>query len=155
MKAVDVYTYMYFVADKLDFDWSTVLTSETSRIPPQVLSPKTSSMLWSCPSCFAIRMSDMSLPPLLARWPITVAVKVVAGAAEADMREAMWYKREFICENRVRYPVTLGVVDVDVRLQPAAQPAARPLDPAAAESGVADRHPSLACRPAACVCGCV
>ena len=60
------------------------------------------------------------------------------------MGEAMWYKREFICENRVRYPVTLGVVDVDVRLQPAAQPAARPLDPAAAESGVADRHPSLA-----------
>eukprot|EP01047_Picozoa_sp_COSAG01_P049512 COSAG01_NODE_4915_length_4629_cov_17.202649_4_plen_87_part_00 len=26
MKAVDVYKYMYFVADKLDFDWSTVLT---------------------------------------------------------------------------------------------------------------------------------
>ena len=60
------------------------------------------------------------------------------------MREAMWYKREFICENRVRYPVTLGSVDVDVRLQPAAQPAAQPLDPAAAESGHADRHPSLA-----------
>jgi hypothetical protein len=33
--------------------------------------------------------------------------------------------------NRVRDPVTLGDVDVDVRLQPAAQPAARPLDPAA------------------------
>jgi hypothetical protein len=79
----------------------------------------------------------------------SVAVKVVAGAAEADMGEAMWYKREFIGENRVRYPVTLGVVDVDVRLQPAAQPAAWPLDPAAAESGLADRHPSLACRPAA------
>eukprot|EP01049_Picozoa_sp_SAG25_P000968 SAG25_NODE_37_length_19691_cov_19.319467_8_plen_75_part_00 len=28
------------------------------------------------------------------------------------MGEAMWYKREFIGENRVRYPVTLGVVDV-------------------------------------------
>jgi hypothetical protein len=27
MKTIDVYKYMYFVADKLDFDWSTVLTS--------------------------------------------------------------------------------------------------------------------------------
>jgi hypothetical protein len=27
MKAIAVYKYMYFVADKLDFDWSTVLTS--------------------------------------------------------------------------------------------------------------------------------
>ena len=98
---------------------------------------------------------DMSLPLLLARWPITVAVKVVAGAVEADMGEAMWYKREFIGENWVQYPVTLGVVDVDVRLQPTAQPAAQPLDPAAAESRLADRHPSLACRPTACVCGCV
>jgi hypothetical protein len=33
MKAVDVYKYMYFVADKLDFDWSTVLTSgEKARV---------------------------------------------------------------------------------------------------------------------------
>eukprot|EP01047_Picozoa_sp_COSAG01_P141465 COSAG01_NODE_72509_length_252_cov_10.967320_1_plen_32_part_10 len=32
----------------------------------------------------------------------------------------MWYKREFIGANRVRDPVTLGVVDVDVRRQPAA-----------------------------------
>jgi hypothetical protein len=33
MKAVDVYKYMYFVADKLDFDWSTVLTSgEEARV---------------------------------------------------------------------------------------------------------------------------
>jgi hypothetical protein len=47
--------------------------------------------------------------------------------------------------SRVRDPVTLGDVDVDVRLQLAAQPAARPLDPAAAESGLTDRHPSLAC----------
>jgi hypothetical protein len=33
MKAVDVYKYMYVVADKLDFDWSTVLTSgEKARV---------------------------------------------------------------------------------------------------------------------------
>jgi hypothetical protein len=33
MKAIDVYRYMYFVADKLDFDWSTVLTSgEKARV---------------------------------------------------------------------------------------------------------------------------
>jgi hypothetical protein len=33
MKAADVYKYMYFVADKLDFDWSTVLTSgEKARV---------------------------------------------------------------------------------------------------------------------------
>eukprot|EP01047_Picozoa_sp_COSAG01_P101745 COSAG01_NODE_31432_length_597_cov_8.857430_1_plen_46_part_00 len=33
MKAIDVYKYMYFVADKLDFDWSTVLTSgEKARV---------------------------------------------------------------------------------------------------------------------------
>eukprot|EP01047_Picozoa_sp_COSAG01_P015543 COSAG01_NODE_779_length_13670_cov_10.504974_7_plen_173_part_00 len=44
----------------------------------------------------------------------------------------------------MRDPVTLGVVDVDVRRQPAAQPAAQLLDPAAAESGHADRRPSLA-----------
>ena len=35
----------------------------------------------------------------------------------------------------MRDPVTLGVGDVDVRLQLAAQPAAQLLDPAAAESG--------------------
>jgi hypothetical protein len=58
---------------------------------------------------------------------LLVVVKVVAGAAEADMGEALWYKREFIGENRVRDPVTLGVVDVDVRLQPAVQPAVQPL----------------------------
>jgi hypothetical protein len=99
---------------------------------------------------FALELSKTVSPAVVeARLERLVAVKVVAGAAEADMGEAMWYKREFIGENRVRYPVTLGVVDVDVRLQPAAQPAARPLDPAAAESGLADRHPSLACRPAA------
>ena len=78
-------------------------------------------------------------------------MKVDAGAAEADMREAMWYKREFIGANRVRDPVTLGVVDVGVHLQPAAQPAAQLLDPPAAESGHANRHPSLARRLAACV----
>eukprot|EP01047_Picozoa_sp_COSAG01_P023485 COSAG01_NODE_1422_length_10360_cov_36.853815_9_plen_152_part_00 len=33
MKSADVYRYMYFVADKLDFDWSTVLTSgEKARV---------------------------------------------------------------------------------------------------------------------------
>jgi hypothetical protein len=33
VKAIDVYKYMYFVADKLDFDWSTVLTSgEKARV---------------------------------------------------------------------------------------------------------------------------
>jgi hypothetical protein len=33
MKAIDVYKYMYFVADKLNFDWSTVLTSgEKARV---------------------------------------------------------------------------------------------------------------------------
>ena len=33
MKAIDVYKYMYFVADKLDFNWSTVLTSgEKARV---------------------------------------------------------------------------------------------------------------------------
>eukprot|EP01047_Picozoa_sp_COSAG01_P074077 COSAG01_NODE_12263_length_1770_cov_4.520646_2_plen_216_part_00 len=57
MKAVDIYKYMYFVADKLDFDWSTVLTSgektrvgrkcydapkpgETADVPAQIV-PKT------------------------------------------------------------------------------------------------------------------
>jgi hypothetical protein len=57
MKAIDVYKYMYFVADKLDFDWSTVLTSgekarvgrkcydapkpgETADVPAQIV-PKT------------------------------------------------------------------------------------------------------------------
>ena len=57
MKAIDVYKYMYFVADKLDFDWSTVLTSgekkrvgrkcydapkpgETPDVPTQIV-PKT------------------------------------------------------------------------------------------------------------------
>eukprot|EP01047_Picozoa_sp_COSAG01_P040738 COSAG01_NODE_3448_length_6086_cov_4.407049_1_plen_109_part_10 len=50
------------------------------------------------------------------------------------MREAMWYKREFIGANRVRDPVTLGVVDVDVRRQPAAQPAAQLLDPSVGAS---------------------
>ena len=27
MKSADVFKYMYFVADKLNFDWSTILTS--------------------------------------------------------------------------------------------------------------------------------
>jgi hypothetical protein len=57
MKAIDVYKYMYFVADKLNFDWSTVLTSgekakvsrkcynapkpgETPDVPAQIV-PKT------------------------------------------------------------------------------------------------------------------
>jgi hypothetical protein len=57
MKAINVYKYMYFVADKLDFDWSTVLTSgekakvsrkcydapkpgETPDVPAQIV-PKT------------------------------------------------------------------------------------------------------------------
>jgi hypothetical protein len=57
MKAIDVYKYMYFVADKLDFDWSTILTSgekarvgrkcydapkpgETADVPAQIV-PKT------------------------------------------------------------------------------------------------------------------
>eukprot|EP01049_Picozoa_sp_SAG25_P005849 SAG25_NODE_414_length_8276_cov_29.934939_9_plen_216_part_01 len=57
MKAIDVYKYMYFVADKLDFDWTTVLTSgekakvsrkcynapkpgETPDVPAQIV-PKT------------------------------------------------------------------------------------------------------------------